>query len=207
MPKASLSQTQSDETSRQAAAELLLIGGHLTSALQLETQASPSLCLRLSSSLRGKEPTAGSRPGCSPRLGKIPWRRERLPTPVLWPESSTDCIVHGVPKSWTRLRDVHFHFGKGHTWHRGHTPSSTRQASPSQWTTHGYRVLDSQELVPRAGTTHTPSLHCRVHLTATLEQVPLYPRHRTRTSQAGLPEATWGDRVRQDLSQACPTSE
>ena len=25
------------------------------------------------------------RPGFSPWIGKIPWRRERLPTPVFWP--------------------------------------------------------------------------------------------------------------------------
>ena len=25
-------------------------------------------------------------------------------------ENSTNCIVHGVAKSWTRLRDFHFHF-------------------------------------------------------------------------------------------------
>ena len=25
------------------------------------------------------------RPGFDPWVGKIPWRRERLPTPVLWP--------------------------------------------------------------------------------------------------------------------------
>ena len=25
------------------------------------------------------------RPGFNPWVGKIPWRRERLPTPVLWP--------------------------------------------------------------------------------------------------------------------------
>ena len=25
------------------------------------------------------------RPGFNPRVGKIPWRRERLPTPVFWP--------------------------------------------------------------------------------------------------------------------------
>ena len=30
-------------------------------------------------------------------VGKIPWRRERLPTPV----NSMDSIVHGVAKSWT----------------------------------------------------------------------------------------------------------
>ena len=34
-------------------------------------------------------------------VGKIPWRRERLPTPVFWPGESTDCIDHGVIKSQT----------------------------------------------------------------------------------------------------------
>ena len=34
--------------------------------------------------------------GFDPWVGKIPWRRERLPTPVF-------CIVHGVTKSWARL--------------------------------------------------------------------------------------------------------
>ena len=27
----------------------------------------------------------GSRSGFNPRVGRIPWRREWLPTPVLWP--------------------------------------------------------------------------------------------------------------------------
>ena len=35
--------------------------------------------------------------------GLIPWRRERLPIPVFWPENST-----GVTKSQTRLSDFHF---------------------------------------------------------------------------------------------------
>ena len=26
-------------------------------------------------------------------------------------ETSMDCIVHGVTKSWTRLNDFHFHYG------------------------------------------------------------------------------------------------
>ena len=30
--------------------------------------------------------------------GKIPWRRERLPTPVFWPENSMDCIVRGLQR-------------------------------------------------------------------------------------------------------------
>ena len=39
------------------------------------------------------------RPGFDPWIGKIPWRRERLPTPVFWPG------VYGVAKSRTRLSD------------------------------------------------------------------------------------------------------
>ena len=32
-----------------------------------------------------KNPPACGRPGFDPWVGKIPWRRERLPTPVFWP--------------------------------------------------------------------------------------------------------------------------
>ena len=42
------------------------------------------------------------RPGFDPWVGKIPWRRERLPTPVFWPGE-----FHGITKSQTRLRDFH----------------------------------------------------------------------------------------------------
>ena len=38
-------------------------------------------------------------PGFDPWVGKIPWRRERLPTPVFWPGEFMDYIVHGVAKS------------------------------------------------------------------------------------------------------------
>ena len=38
------------------------------------------------------------RPGFSSWVGKIPWRRERLPTPVFW---------SGVAKSQTQLNDFH----------------------------------------------------------------------------------------------------
>ena len=88
------------------------------------------------------------RPWFDSWVGKIPCRRDSLPTPVflVFPggsagkesacnagdlglipglrrspgegkgyqlqcsglENSTDCIVHGVAKSWTRLRDFHF---------------------------------------------------------------------------------------------------
>ena len=33
--------------------------------------------------------------GSTPGFGKIPWRRERLPTPVFWPGE-----VHGLYSSW-----------------------------------------------------------------------------------------------------------
>ena len=49
------------------------------------------------------------RPGFDPWVGKIPWRRERLPTPVFCLENPVDCIVHGVTKSSTQLRDFHTH--------------------------------------------------------------------------------------------------
>ena len=48
-------------------------------------------------------------PGFDPWVGKIPWRRERLPTPVFWPGESHG-EVHGVAKSQTGLSDFHFHF-------------------------------------------------------------------------------------------------
>ena len=37
----------------------------------------------------------GGRPGCDPWVGKIPWRRERLPTPVFWPGE-----FHRLHSSW-----------------------------------------------------------------------------------------------------------
>ena len=44
-----------------------------------------------------------------PWVGKIPWWRERLPTPVFWlREFRTVNKVHGVMKSWTLLSDFHF---------------------------------------------------------------------------------------------------
>ena len=40
-------------------------------------------------------------------LGKIPWKRKWLPTPVFW--SGEFHIIHGVTKSWTQLSDFYFH--------------------------------------------------------------------------------------------------
>ena len=36
-------------------------------------------------------------PGFNPWVGKIPWRRERLPTPVFWPGD-----FHGLYNPWVR---------------------------------------------------------------------------------------------------------
>ena len=33
----------------------------------------------------GKESTCNAEPGFHPWVGKMPWRREKLPTPVFWP--------------------------------------------------------------------------------------------------------------------------
>ena len=52
------------------------------------------------------------RPQFNPWVRKIPWRRERLLTPVFCLENSTSCIVHGVTRSRTLLSNFHFHF----TW-------------------------------------------------------------------------------------------
>ena len=41
-------------------------------------------------------------------LGKIPWRRERLPTPVFWPGEFHGLYSPWVTKSQTWLSDFHF---------------------------------------------------------------------------------------------------
>ena len=46
-------------------------------------------------------------PGSIPGLERFPWTRERPPSGL---EYSMDCIVHGVEKSRTQLRDFRFHF-------------------------------------------------------------------------------------------------
>ena len=43
----------------------------------------------------GKEPTCNAGDLCSIRVGKIPWRRERLPTPVFWLVE-----FHGLYSPW-----------------------------------------------------------------------------------------------------------
>ena len=57
---------------------------------------------------QGKNHQQCGRPGFNPWVGKISWRRERLPSPVFWPGEFHDCIVHGVAKSRTWLSDFHY---------------------------------------------------------------------------------------------------
>ena len=41
-----------------------------------------------------------------PWVGKIPWRRERLPTPVFGSGEFRGLYSHGVAKSWRQLSDL-----------------------------------------------------------------------------------------------------
>ena len=54
-----------------------------------------------------KNPPAMWEPGFDPWVGKIPWRRESLLTPVFWPGE-----FHGLYSPWgrkeTQLSDFHF---------------------------------------------------------------------------------------------------
>ena len=44
-----------------------------------------------------------------PGLGRCPGEGKDYPLQYSGLENSTDCIVHGVSKSWTQLSDFHFH--------------------------------------------------------------------------------------------------
>ena len=66
-----------------------------------------SLAIRQGSAGK-KNPPAIGEPGFNPWVGKIPRRKERLPTPVFWPgEFHGLHVVHGVAKSRTQLSDLH----------------------------------------------------------------------------------------------------
>ena len=68
------------------------------------------------------------RPWFDPWVGKILWRRERLPTPVLWPREFL-----GVAKSRRGLSDFHFHFqDQDHPADHGKLPKVT---SVTAWVT------------------------------------------------------------------------
>ena len=54
------------------------------------------------------------RPGFDPWVGEIPWRRERLPIPVLLTgefhgQNSRIAMVHKLAKNWTQLKRLSLH--------------------------------------------------------------------------------------------------
>ena len=49
-------------------------------------------------------------PGSIPGLGRSPGEGKGYPLQYSGLENSMDCVVHGVTKSPTRLRDFHFHY-------------------------------------------------------------------------------------------------
>ena len=56
--------------------------------------------------------------GSIPELGRSPGEGNGYPLQYSDLENSMDCIVYGVTKSQTRLRDFHFHF-KGRALRQG----------------------------------------------------------------------------------------
>ena len=48
--------------------------------------------------------------GLIPGLGKCPGEGKGYPLQYSGLENSMNCVVHGVTKSWTQLRDFHFTF-------------------------------------------------------------------------------------------------
>ena len=46
--------------------------------------------------------------GSIPELGRSPGEGKGYPLQYFGLENSTDCIVHGITKTWTRLSDFHF---------------------------------------------------------------------------------------------------
>ena len=46
----------------------------------------------------------------SAELGRSSGEGKGYPLQYSGLENSMDCIVHGITKSWTRLRNFHFHF-------------------------------------------------------------------------------------------------
>ena len=68
------------------------------------------VCLGFPCSLAGKESSYNVGDlGSTPGLGRSPGEGKGYPLQYSGLENSMDCIVQGVPKSWTRLSDFHFH--------------------------------------------------------------------------------------------------
>ena len=81
-------------------------------------------------------------PAFDPWVGKIPWRKERLPTLVFWPGD----LFHGlyiprVAKSRTQLRDFHFHFAR---WTRSFSKETLRNKANPHTIIYEYFCTNSQ---------------------------------------------------------------
>ena len=101
-----------------------------------------------------------------PLVGKIPWRRERLPTPVFWPrELHGLCIVHGVAKNRTLLSNFHFHFPLGLTDLNLYCPRDSQECYPAPQ----FKSINSVVISLLCGPTIT-SVH-----TVYIQQIPQYP--------------------------------
>ena len=61
---------------------------------------------------KGSTCNAGD-PGSIPGMGRSPGEGKGYPLQYSGLENSTDCMVHGVAKSWTQLSNFHFHCGGG----------------------------------------------------------------------------------------------
>ena len=57
--------------------------------------------------------------GSIPGLGRSPGEGKGYPLQYSGLENSTDCIVHGVAKSWTRLSNFHLNMKKDQRGRRG----------------------------------------------------------------------------------------
>ena len=57
-----------------------------------------------------KNPPAMQQPGFDPWVGKIPWRRERLPTPVFWPGEFPGLYHSGGCKELDTTERLSLHF-------------------------------------------------------------------------------------------------
>ena len=55
-----------------------------------------------------KDPLTMWETGFHPWVGKIPWRRERLPTPVFWPGEFHGLYSWWIAMSQTQLNNFHF---------------------------------------------------------------------------------------------------
>jgi len=88
------------------------------------------------------------RPGFDPWVGRIPWRREWLPTPVFWPGEFHE-LFRGVAKSWTWLSDFHFHYKKRSGLNRAWGKKAVwRQRQRMEWCCHKPRNVWSHQKLP-----------------------------------------------------------